>query len=76
MEAQGLLDRRLEEGHGPQGLVADLGAVGVELGQLLVDPGHDVGVAEHSIRVQAAVPDVVWCPANIIEMNMPVTSSA
>ena len=26
------------------------------------------------MRVQAAVPDVVWCPANIIEMNMPVTS--
>ena len=28
-----------------------------------------------SIRVQAAVPEVVWWPANIIEMNMPVTSS-
>ena len=28
------------------------------------------------MSVQAAVPDVVWCPANIIEMNMPVTSSA
>ena len=28
------------------------------------------------MSVQAAVPDVVWCPANIMEMNMPVTSSA
>ena len=28
------------------------------------------------MSVQAAVPEVVWCPANIIEMNMPVTSSA
>ncbi len=27
------------------------------------------------MRVQAAVPEVVWWPANIIEMNMPVTSS-
>ena len=29
-----------------------------------------------SIRNQAEVPDVVWWPANIIEMNMPVTWSA
>ncbi len=28
------------------------------------------------MRVQAAVPDVVWWPANIIEMKIPVTSSA
>ena len=28
------------------------------------------------MRVHAAVPDVVWCPANIMEMNMPVTTSA
>ena len=28
------------------------------------------------MSVHAAVPEVVWCPANIIEMNMPVTSSA
>ena len=27
------------------------------------------------MSVQAAVPDVVWWPANIIEMNMPVTRS-
>ena len=28
------------------------------------------------MSVQAAVPDVVWWPANIMEMNMPVTTSA
>ena len=28
------------------------------------------------MSVQAAVPEVVWWPANIMEMNMPVTSSA
>ena len=28
------------------------------------------------MSVQAAVPEVVWCPANIIEMNMPVMMSA
>ena len=28
------------------------------------------------MSVHAAVPEVVWCPANIIEMNMPVTWSA
>ena len=28
------------------------------------------------MSVQAAVPDVVWWPANIMEMNMPVTVSA
>ena len=28
------------------------------------------------MSVHAAVPEVVWCPANIIEMNMPVMMSA
>src|ERR1700722_13780725 len=28
------------------------------------------------MSVQAAVPDVVWWPANIMEMNMPVTVEA
>ena len=28
------------------------------------------------MSVHAAVPDVVWWPANIMEMNMPVTVSA
>ena len=28
------------------------------------------------MSVQAAVPEVVWWPANIMEMNMPVTVSA
>ena len=27
------------------------------------------------MSIQALVPEVVWCPANIIEMKMPVTSS-
>ena len=35
-----------------------------------------MGCLSSSMRVQAAVPEVVWCPANIIEMNIPVTSSA
>ncbi|SKW05152.1 Uncharacterised protein [Mycobacteroides abscessus subsp. massiliense] len=28
------------------------------------------------MRTQEAVPELVWCPANIMEMNMPVISSA
>ena len=34
------------------------------------------GWRSSSMRVQAAVPDVVWWPANIVEMNSPVISSA
>ncbi len=32
-------------------------------------------VAADTTTLHAAVPDVVWCPANIIEMNIPVTWS-
>src|SRR6267378_4300644 len=34
------------------------------------------GWRSSSISVHDAVPELVWCPANIIEMNMPVISSA
>ena len=57
-------------------LVADLLAVGVELVELGGDPGQSSsGWRSSSMSVHAAVPDVVWWPANIIEMNMPVTMS-
>ena len=46
VQAQGLLDGRLEVGHLPEGLVADLGAVGVELDELAVHRGQLVGMAE------------------------------
>ena len=34
------------------------------------------GFRSSSMSVQAAVPDVVWWPANIIEMNIPVIWSS
>ena len=46
MQPQCLLDGRFELGHRPQGLIADLLAVGVEGVEFLGDPGHGVGVAE------------------------------
>ncbi len=46
VEAQGLLDRRLQVGHLAQGLVADLGPAGVQLVQLAVDGRQLVGVGQ------------------------------
>ena len=34
------------------------------------------GLRSSSMISHEAVVEVVWCPANIIEMNMPVTMSA
>ena len=76
VQAQRLLDGRLEPRHLPQRLVAHLLAVRVELVELgHAPPASASGWRSSSISVQAAVPEVVWWPANIIEMNMPVTLS-
>ena len=56
-----------------QRLVAHLAAVGVERVELVAHAASIApGLRSSSISVHAAVPDVVWCPANIIEMNIPV----
>ncbi len=72
VQAQRLLDRALELGDLAQGLVADLAPVGVDLVELVGRRASSRrGLRSSSISVQAAVPEVVWWPANIIEMNMP-----
>ena len=65
---------RLELRDLAQRLVAHLAPVGVERVDLRRAPSSIApGLRSSSISVHAAVPDVVWCPANIIEMNIPVT---
>ena len=77
MQPQRLLERGLELRDLPQRLEGHLDAVGVEVVELAaVTDAITSGWRSSSIIVQAAVPELVWCPANIIEMNMPVISSA
>ena len=62
--------------HLAQRLVADLAPVGVELVELARRRRvMTSGWRSSSISVQDAAVEVVWCPANIIEMNIPVMMS-
>ena len=77
VQAQRLLDGRLEPRDLAQGLVGDLAAARRRARRSRPPPSAITsGLRSSSMSVHAAVPEVVWCPANIIEMNMPVMMSA
>jgi hypothetical protein len=73
MEPQRLLDGGLGAGHLAQRLVATERPSAYSSSSSATTAAIASGLRSSSMSVHDSVVEVVWWPANIIEMNMPVT---